>query len=395
MTTETPATAAPSSEEDPRVEQLDPLRLRLLEQLRAQRRPQPPPGSAEPPRAEPPRAEAPRAEPHHTETRREDPPRAEPPPPNPWGGNPFGAIPPGANPFGANPFQAWFSSMSSSPMMGAFAGPNGTAWGSSAAPPPPSPGPAGAEQPLVQLRPDGDKAPLYIVHAIYGSVFPYHQLARRLEPGRPVIGIKARGLDDGQDPRLDIAEMAEAYSKALASFHPGGPVHLVGYSFGAWVAYAMAERLSREGLSIGLCAPMGVAAPTAALAPELGTQVETMVSAMADYVKLMRNMAMAEGREDPLAWLHQLPQSQRLLMAHNIAAMRFRPVASSLPLHLVVTTEQHGMVDMEPTLGWKSISSADIAAHKLSGNHLSMFDEPQVAELATLLDGLLAGHDAA
>jgi thioesterase domain-containing protein len=47
------------------------------------------------------------------------------------------------------------------------------------------------------------------------------------------------------------------------------------------------------------------------------------------------------------------------------------------------------LFQLEPTLGWKTLSPGEIRIHHIGGNHLSMFEEPQVEGLSEILAGCL------
>ncbi len=51
--------------------------------------------------------------------------------------------------------------------------------------------------------------------------------------------------------------MAAAYAREISVFQPEGPYHLMGHSIGGWIAYAIAQALSREGSKVGLLALPG------------------------------------------------------------------------------------------------------------------------------------------
>ena len=73
----------------------------------------------------------------------------------------------------------------------------------------------------VPLRPrdGGDQPPLFLVHAVGGSVFSYRELAEHLWSGRaaPVYGLQARGLaPSGRRRDASVEEMAGAYLEAVA-----------------------------------------------------------------------------------------------------------------------------------------------------------------------------------
>lgn len=107
---------------------------------------------------------------------------------------------------------------------------------------------------LVRLRPghaDSGAAPLFLVHGVGGAVTELRDLAARLETGRPVFGVQARGLD-GAAPLDRVEDMAGLYLDAMRSLQPAGPYLLGGYSFGGLVAFEMAQRLTAAGEAVSL-----------------------------------------------------------------------------------------------------------------------------------------------
>ncbi len=96
---------------------------------------------------------------------------------------------------------------------------------------------------LVPLQPNGSKDPVVCVHPIHGTVHVFQALAAALGRDRPVLGLRAPGLDVGEAPVANVGSLAEAHIATLEANGVDGAVHLVGYSFGAVVAHAMATRL--------------------------------------------------------------------------------------------------------------------------------------------------------
>lgn len=96
---------------------------------------------------------------------------------------------------------------------------------------------------LIPIRLSGKKKPLYCVHGIGGNIINYCNLAKYLEPNRPLYGLQARGLSSDTKPFYTICEMAKHYIKEIKKLQPVGPYYLGGYSFGGWVAMEMAYQL--------------------------------------------------------------------------------------------------------------------------------------------------------
>ena len=76
-----------------------------------------------------------------------------------------------------------------------------------------------------------------------GDILGFRNLARHLEPQRPIFGLRARGLDGRQRPIDRIEDMAAAYIHEIRCVQPEGPYALIGISFGGLIAYEMARQL--------------------------------------------------------------------------------------------------------------------------------------------------------
>ena len=108
-------------------------------------------------------------------------------------------------------------------------------------------------RPLLRLS-QGTTAPLYVVHPAGGIAWCYGRLARALGPDIPVLGLQAPALDR-ETPLPDSMEaLAADYVDRLLAQHPGGPVHLAGWSVGGIIAQAMAVRLRDLGRAVGTIA---------------------------------------------------------------------------------------------------------------------------------------------
>ena len=99
-----------------------------------------------------------------------------------------------------------------------------------------------APEPLLLLnQPVTDAAPLFCLHAGFGTVFDYEPLARRLEGQRTVYGVQCRMLLDRQWQDLSLAQMASDYAAAIRVRQPQGPYHLLGWSLGGSLALLVAQ----------------------------------------------------------------------------------------------------------------------------------------------------------
>jgi len=107
---------------------------------------------------------------------------------------------------------------------------------------------------LVPLQPLGQNPPLFFLHGVGGSVYKVLNLARSLAPEQPAYGLQAVGLDGHGTRHRSLEEMAAHYVQEISSLQPEGPYYLAGYSLGGWVAFEVAQQLSRQGRPVAMLA---------------------------------------------------------------------------------------------------------------------------------------------
>ncbi|APR81516.1 putative non-ribosomal peptide synthetase [Minicystis rosea] len=232
--------------------------------------------------------------------------------------------------------------------------------------------------PLVAMKPTGRKTPFFCVHALLGSAFPYHHLAVHVDREQPMYGLQARGLDGLHEPLSRVEDMAACYLEAIRIAQPEGPYHLGGYSFGGWVAFEMARLLSEQGEQIASLSMFGTLAPSVAVRGAVAPFAEMALGYLEDLQRLVTRSSLA-GRGGSLN-----PQ-QRVVLANCMAALRYLPRPQPVSLDLFVTADQRLLCQIDPSLGWGTLCEGPIETYAVPGNHLSMFQEPHVRDLARQL----------
>ncbi|WMC84287.1 type I polyketide synthase [Streptomyces rochei] len=125
-----------------------------------------------------------------------------------------------------------------------------------------TPGPAPtALAPLLPLRPEGTAPPLFCVHPGAGVSWRYTGLLPHLGGDQPVYGIQAAGLDGTRPPAPDAAAMVAHYLDLMRRVQPHGPYRLLGWSYGGFVAHALACALQSAGESVELLALLDAPQP--------------------------------------------------------------------------------------------------------------------------------------
>jgi len=107
---------------------------------------------------------------------------------------------------------------------------------------------------LLPLRARGGRTPLFCVHPGAGISWVYFGLLAHLDPDQPVYGIQARGLTEVDGLPASVEQMAADYAGHIRRLQPTGPYRLLGWSFGAVVAHAIAVQLQESGERVELLA---------------------------------------------------------------------------------------------------------------------------------------------
>ncbi|MGW3965986.1 amino acid adenylation domain-containing protein [Amycolatopsis sp. NPDC005003] len=101
--------------------------------------------------------------------------------------------------------------------------------------------------PVLPIRPDGDREPLFCVHAGLGLSLPYLGLVQHLDPGRPMYGLQSPNIGSGGELPVSVEDVAEEYAARIRAIQPSGPYHLLGWSFGGLLAHEIAVQLQEAG----------------------------------------------------------------------------------------------------------------------------------------------------
>src|SRR5205823_3978534 len=82
------------------------------------------------------------------------------------------------------------------------------------------------------------------------SVLDFIPFAGAIGEAHPVLGFQARGMDADLLPYSTVDHAAKVYLREIESLYPHGGVHVVGHSFGGWIAFEIAQRLLAKGRAV-------------------------------------------------------------------------------------------------------------------------------------------------
>ncbi|MFG6107497.1 amino acid adenylation domain-containing protein [Leptothoe sp. EHU-05/26/07-4] len=274
--------------------------------------------------------------------------------------------------------------------------------------------------PLVPIQPNGSAIPLFCVPGAGGNVLYFYPLARHLGTDQPLYGLQAQGLDGETPPLQSIESIAEQYIQAIQTVQPVGPYVFLGHSFGAQVAFEMAQQLQRQGQSIGRVFMIDAIAPSATntTSSDVSRQKTYADWNHTTWMQLLIGMIeelLGDSLQIDVDKLHLLTESeqidtlkQRLEMAEVLPPQSDSKIVRGLfqvfrtqfqldysprytsptPITLFQAQEaslsQYGLSESYENLamGWQPFAAEEIDVYTISGSHASIMVEPHIEMLA-------------
>lgn len=105
---------------------------------------------------------------------------------------------------------------------------------------------------IMPMRAGSDGPALFFAHPLIGLSWCYLALLPHMDARFPLYGLQARGIRRPEPLPTSMAEMARDYADQIRKVQPAGPYHLLGWSLGGNIAFAIAEELQGRGEEIGL-----------------------------------------------------------------------------------------------------------------------------------------------
>jgi len=237
------------------------------------------------------------------------------------------------------------------------------------------------------------------------SVTCFVPLAQAMGADVPVFGLQPRGLDRDEAPYPSVEAAAAAFAQASLRHLPPGPVHLLGHSFGGWIATELCLRLQAQGRTVSSLNLVDSMAPSA-LGPRRRA-VQGLDALMALHGLLAQQCGHDMGlhhealaAQTPDERLHSLqqamqragllragqPQAQRAQLARLLAVFERNLNTGYVPAQpigvptrlLCAIAHAEGEDRAE---GW-ALYAPQAEVSSLPGNHMTVLQAPQVQSLA-------------
>ncbi|HET6364287.1 MAG TPA: amino acid adenylation domain-containing protein [Nitrospirota bacterium] len=250
---------------------------------------------------------------------------------------------------------------------------------------------------LVPIQPEGNRPPVFLIHAVGGNVLNYLSLLPHLGPDQPVYGLQARGVDGMMSPYSSIEEMASHYIAEIRSVQSSGPYFLGGASFGGTVAFEIAQQLTQQGEKVAFLVLFDSVGPGARGYRYWRTSLKIRLSgvqgeAQSQQIPLPLFLPKRIGRylSNRLRTLRlgffrlakrPIPLELReeyLFRSHNTILKRYIPHPYPGPITLFRGPAGNRWPHNDPELGWKNVARGGLKIITIPVSHHEFMDPPEL-----------------
>lgn len=264
---------------------------------------------------------------------------------------------------------------------------------------------------VVPLRRSGAKPPLFLFHGADGQLGHFYDLARYLDQDQPVYGIVSQAILGERVALTRVEQLASYYLDQIRRVQPAGPYHLLGFSFGGYVAFEAAKQLCSRGEEIGMLGMIDTLPMRAGmLPPEMDGNPERSGKPGNGVLNRIAFHAKRMLRSGGLSYLRYKMRARGLRTVYScldaaglpipaflrnpddinwLAAVRYIPKPFSGRITLFVAAPSLARAHASYEL-WSGLTDRNVELHEIPGRHEDILDEPQVRSLATEITNCLA-----
>ncbi len=270
---------------------------------------------------------------------------------------------------------------------------------------------------IVPIREGGTLPPLFCLHSIGGWIGTYQNILQFFTQDRPVFGIRAKGLEPGEQPSMTVDEAVRDYTDAIKSVQKEGPYYLLGYSAGAIYAFELACQLQSRGESVIYLGnidqsvsrqrlPDTVHNPLTGrnrrdsllkkgfriyhfLNNRLKTNPDGKFHALCmkgkkAFSERVLHMPQPQPYQD---WIETYPEEQqRLIKIHRKALADFQPGSFLGNLTLFSTGPDVKLYPGDVTRGWKEFITGKTLVIDIPGDHDNLYLDPHASVVAQKIE---------
>lgn len=255
---------------------------------------------------------------------------------------------------------------------------------------------------VVALNERGTLPPLFFVPGLGGHAFDLRVLARQIGEDQPVNVLHPQGLDPGQVPLSSVEEMAAAFVAEVRRRQPQGPYRIGGYSFGGSVAFEMACLLRESGQDVASLILLDAYGPAAFQKRSLPRRLATHAQMLLRMDRSKRRQYLSQRVNGVWRRLHRAALGgaapaapggsavvnavQRVVDANAQAWREYRPrkYAGRAILFRAHQRDEgiRAFTTCDQFNGWGECCSGGVEVITLSCDHLEVFHQPYISQLA-------------
>lgn len=257
---------------------------------------------------------------------------------------------------------------------------------------------------LVTIQPKGSRPPFFGIHGGYGPVLFYRPLTQLLGFDQPFYGFQSQGLDGSPFKHTSVETIASYYLEEMRAVQSHGPYFLGGYCLGGLIAFEMAQQLHAEGEEIALLVLFDTYNP--ARPPRRYTLAERLRLRLQDAARLSpgeqlqylarrasgkvgANLKKWQGDFQKMLYKTQTTDVDAGMVADEFRRLHvrlalerardaYRPRVYPGRITLFRATIPFDGYDCATDLGWTELAEGGMEIHNITGNHESIFQEPNI-----------------
>lgn len=229
---------------------------------------------------------------------------------------------------------------------------------------------------LLPVEEEGTGAPLFLVHGLLGQVFLARYLRGHLG-SRPIWGIQAQPQDPTVTTPKSVEALAEEYIAIMKSVRPTGPWLIGGYCAGSFIAWEMAQRLTRAGEQVPLIFAID---PPPIAGDHIGGRAPAPGTGPLDdrhFISRARlNLRRTSARHEDFHWIRDDKEAQRQAI-RTAAALRqaylaYRPAPYGGPVVFLCSANKARLI-RQPQFLWYGLIGGPPSIERLAGRHTDLF----------------------
>ncbi|PCK33429.1 non-ribosomal peptide synthetase [Pseudoalteromonas piscicida] len=248
--------------------------------------------------------------------------------------------------------------------------------------------------------------PVVLIAGAGGWLMAFHALVSGLDNRIPVYGLQPEALAEESTTLTSASSTAEYYLSALIDAGLDDRVHIVGHSFGSFIAYHLALLLEQQGHIGNSVTVIDTPVPThGALNLNEAQIAQMMLDNLVAFFRLTVSDADIDaykqaGSSARIAylnsWIHQagfhfsedhLRHFQQIFSAQLRANIEMPSMLSDTALSVVKTqhTQEFEGRPVNKDMGWQPFSHT-LSCYEVNGDHLSCLQAEQVGQLVNIIE---------